>query len=217
MRSRNLKPFPTTLQTHSLMVSPYAFQNAMSQSPASFQRRDEPVHGWKLAFLFKDARNMMFRAITRHAFYTAGRQRFTCHCPDAEFPMILRVAHQKPTVGDDSSCGWYAMKDKHECLQAHNTSMAHDPYEMNAWLLEVDLWGTVIECERGYRGEYQRVLSIQPAGKPEMTIRHQNQLYLMGTQILYRPVYQGLMDISMKPVLPVAGLASKLSTEVLWR
>jgi hypothetical protein len=198
------------------MLSLPAFQNAMSLSPASIQHRDEPVHGWKLALLVKDARNVMFRAISRHAFYTAGRQRFICQCPDAQFPPILRAPHQKPTVGDGSSCGWYAMKDKHDCLQAYNTRMACSPDEMNAWLLEVDLWGTVIEGERGYRGEYQRVLSVQPAGRPEMTTTHQNQLYLMGTRILYRPIYQGLMVPPMKPVLRVADLASKLGTEVLW-
>jgi hypothetical protein len=159
---------------------------------------------------------MMFRAITRHAFYTAGRQRFSCNCPDGDFPPILRASHQKPTVDDDCSCGWYAMKDKSDCLQAYKTRMTSSPYEMNAWLLEVDLWGTVVEGERGYRGEYQRVLSVQPAGKPEMTITHQNQLFLAGTQILYRPIYRGLMMPPMKPVLRVADLASRLGTEVLW-
>jgi len=212
MRSQNPNPFPTTLP----MTSPHAFQNAMSQPPASIQHGGEPVHGWKLALLVKDARNVMFRAITRQAFYTAGRQRFICHCPDAQFPPILRAPHQKPTVGDDSSCGWYAMKDKHDCLRAYNTRMARSPCEMNAWLLEVDLWGTVVEGERGYRGEYQRVLSVQPAGKPEMAITHQNQLYLTGTQILYRPIYAGLMAPPMKPVLHVTDLASKLGTEVRW-
>jgi hypothetical protein len=51
MRSRNPKPFPTTLPTHSPMLSPYAFPTAMLPSPASIQHRDEPVHGWKLALL----------------------------------------------------------------------------------------------------------------------------------------------------------------------
>jgi hypothetical protein len=198
------------------MLSRPAFQNTMSPSPASTEHRDEPVHGWKLALIVKDARNVMFRAIFRHAFYTAGRQRFICHCPDAQFPPVMSAPHQKPAVGDDSSCGWYAMKDSRDCLQAYNARMACSPYEMNAWLLEVDLWGTVVEGERGYRGEYQRVLSVQPAGKPEMAITNQNQLYVMGTQVLYRPVYQGLMVPPMKPVLRVADLASKLGTEVLW-
>jgi hypothetical protein len=216
MRSRSPNRFPTPLPTHGPMLSRLAFQNAMSPSPASTEHRDEPVHGWKLALIVKDARNVMFRAIFRHAFYTAGRQRFTCHCPDAQFPPILRAPHQKPAVGDDSSCGWYAMKDSRDCLQAYNARMACSPYEMNAWLLEVDLWGTVVEGERGYRGEYQRVLSVQPAGKPEMAITHQNQLYLVGTQILYRPMYQGLMVPPLEPVLRVADLASKLGTEVLW-
>lgn len=49
-----------------------------------------------------------------------------------------------------------------------------------------------------------------------MTITHQNQLYLAGTQILYRPIYRGLMVPPMKPVLRVADLAGKLGTEVLW-
>ena len=198
------------------MLSPHVLQNAMSPSPASTEHRGEPVHGWKLALLIKDARNVMFRAITRRAFYTAGRQRFICHCPDGHFPPILHAPHQKPAVGDDSSCGWYAMKDKRDCLDAYDSRMARSPDEMNAWLLEVDLWGTVVEGERGYRGEYQRVLSVQPAGKPEMTITSQNQLYLMGPQILYRPIYQGLMAPPMKPALRVADLASKLGTEVLW-
>jgi hypothetical protein len=38
----------------------------------------------------------------------------------------------------------------------------------------------------------------------------------MGTQILYRPIYLGLMAPPMKPVLRVADLASLLGTEVLW-
>jgi hypothetical protein len=198
------------------MRSRRTFQNAMSPSPASIEHRDEPVHAWKLALLIKAERNVLFRAITRHAFYTAGRQRFICHCPDVQFPPTLRAPHRKPAVGDDSSCGWYAMKDKRDCLEAYRTRMAVSPDEMNAWLLEVDLWGTVVEGERGYRGEYQRVLSVQPAGNPEMKITHQNQLYLMGTQILYRPIYLGLMAPPMKPALRVADLASKLGTEVLW-
>jgi hypothetical protein len=216
MRSQNPKPFPTTFPTHSPMLSPHTFQIAMSLSPASVQRRDEPAHGWKLAFLIKDARNVMFRAITRHAFYTAGRQRFTCHCPDAQFPSVLRAPHHKPAVGDGSSCGWYAMKDKRDCVQAYNSRMARRPLEMNAWLLEVDLWGTVIEGEQGYRGENQRVLSVQPAGKPELTLMDQNQFYVMGTQILYRPVGRGLFAPPIKPVLCMTDLAGKLGTEVLW-
>jgi hypothetical protein len=174
------------------------------------------VHGWKLALLIKDARTMTFRAITRNAFYPAGRQRFTCHCPDAQFPPVLGAQHDKPAVGDSSTCGWYAMKDRRDCVQAYSTHMARSPLAINAWLLEVDLWGTVVEGERGYRGEYQRVLSIRPAGQPELALTDQNQLYLLGTQILYRPVYRGLLSPRMKPVLCVADLAGRLGTEVLW-
>jgi hypothetical protein len=49
-----------------------------------------------------------------------------------------------------------------------------------------------------------------------LPVMHQNQLYLMGAQILYRPIYRGLMVPPMKPVLCVADLAAKLGTEVLW-
>jgi hypothetical protein len=157
----------------------------------------------------------MFRAITRHAYYPASRQRFSCGCPDAEFPP-LQMPHHRPVVAEDCTCGWYAMKTKADCLHAYNVRMADNPDEMNAWLLEVDLWGTVIEGERGYRGEYQRVLSVQPAGEPEVTASQDKQLYVLGCSILYRPVLPHLMGRAMKPVLPVADLASTLGTEVRW-
>ena len=194
-----------------------ASQTAMSPLPLSTQHRPEPVHGWKLGLIIKDARNIMFRAITRRAFYTAGRQRFLCHCPDDRFPPVPRPPHHQPTLADDSSCGWYAMKDKDECLRAYRARAARSPQEMNAWLLEVDLWGTVIEGEHGYRGEYQRVLSVRPAGQPELSITsHDRQLYLVGTQVRYRQAPRSLLTRSREPVLRVADLASRLGTEVLW-
>jgi len=188
----------------------------MSPSPANSQHWDEPVHGWKLALLVKDARNVMFRAITRQASYTAGRQRFTCHCPDARFPPVLSTPHRTPAVRDGSTCGWYAMKDRRDCVEAYRTQLTRSPQQANAWLLEVDLWGTVVEGEHGYRGEYQRVLSVQPAGQPELASTHHHQLYLLGSQILYRPVYQGLFAPPMQPVLGVADLPGRLGTEVRW-
>jgi hypothetical protein len=159
----------------------------------------------------------MFHAITRNASYPAGRQRFTCHCPDAQFPPDRYPPHVRPAVGGGSTCGWYAMKDKRDCLHAYRSPPVRSPQQMNAWLLEVDLWGTVVEGERGYRGEYQRVLSVRPAGQPEVAIAEPNQLYLLGTQILYQPVYRGLFAAPMEPVLRVADLAGQLGTEVLWK
>jgi hypothetical protein len=213
MRYPSLSRYLTTLRNRSLKPSRRRLRSTMSLFPASSGQ--EPFRAWKLAFICKLARNIMFRAITRHAYYSASRQQFTCGCPDAEFPP-LRVPHDKPLVSADCSCGWYAMKNKADCLQTYNTRMAGSPDEMNAWLLEVDLWGTVIEGERGYRGEYQRVLSVQPAGQPEVAVSQEKQLYLLGCSILYRPILPSLMQRPLKPMLPVADLASKLGTEVRW-
>jgi hypothetical protein len=46
-----------------------------------------------------------------------------------------------------------------------------------------------------------------------MAIAEPNQLYLLGTQILYQPVCRGLFAAPMEPVLRVADLAGQLGTE----
>ena len=50
------------------------------------------------------------------------------------------------------SCGWYAVKDR-----AKLKELGYDGFVM----AEVDLYGTVIEAEHGYRAEWQRILALR--------------------------------------------------------
>jgi hypothetical protein len=60
-------------------------------------------------------------------------------------------AKQHGRPDPDNSCGFYAWKADSDL-----------PWQVGTWLLEVDLYGTVIEHESGYRAQKQRVLSISP-------------------------------------------------------
>ncbi len=62
--------------------------------------------------------------------------------------------------GIDCECGFYAFKDRAEAIDLLRATVACNGLRDKA-LLTVDLEGSVLEYERGYRGERQRVLSVQ--------------------------------------------------------
>jgi hypothetical protein len=62
--------------------------------------------------------------------------------------------------GLDCECGFYAFKDRAEAVELLRATVACNGLRDKA-LLTVDLEGSVLEYERGYRGERQRVLGVQ--------------------------------------------------------
>jgi hypothetical protein len=83
----------------------------------------------------------------------------TCLCGYAEQPGVAGVVrsprwHARPEP-KDGHCGFYAWKPGRPF-----------PWTAGTWLLEVDLYGRVIEHEHGYRAQKQRVLRISPVPDP---------------------------------------------------
>jgi hypothetical protein len=83
----------------------------------------------------------------------------TCLCGYAEQSTVMGVRrsgrwHERPEP-KDGHCGFYAWKTGRRF-----------PWAAGTWLLEVDLYGRVIEHEHGYRAQKQRVLRISPVPDP---------------------------------------------------
>jgi hypothetical protein len=129
---------------------------ALSAGPAT----DEPLRGIKAGRVRVLAEGVAFTAL--HASAASGRSvayapqaEMTCLCGHADQPNVMgarRAArwHQRPEPGD-GHCGFYAWKPGQSF-----------PWTAGTWLLEVDLYGRVVEHERGYRAQKQRVLAISP-------------------------------------------------------
>lgn len=128
---------------------------AMSTSPAT----DEPLRGVKAGRVTVLASGVTFTAL--HAGHDgstvayAPQDEMSCLCGYAELPGVMGGRrsgrwHEHPEP-DDGQCGFYAWKPGQPF-----------PWAAGTWLLEVDLYGRVIEHERGYRAQKQRVLRISP-------------------------------------------------------
>jgi hypothetical protein len=125
-------------------------------------QQDEPVRASKAAYLLMNENGVSFAALNRGRSY--GPQSVAqCHCNDRSMWHSLTFTgiyppdyggppaeyHEKPTP--TSKCGFYAWKPG-----------VPFPWQAGTWLLETDLYGTVIEHEHGWRAQKQRVLSISP-------------------------------------------------------
>jgi hypothetical protein len=125
---------------------------------------DEPLRGVKAGHVTVFPQGVAFTAL--HAGHPgestvayAPLAEMSCLCGDADTPSIMGVRmaarrHERPEPGD-GHCGFYAWKLGQPF-----------PWTAGTWLLEVDLYGRVVEHERGYRAQKQRVLRISPV--PEM-------------------------------------------------
>lgn len=83
----------------------------------------------------------------------------TCLCGHADLPTVMGARtrprfHEHPVPGD-GHCGFYAWKPGQQF-----------PWTAGTWLLDVDLYGRVVEHERGFRAQKQRVLRISPVPGP---------------------------------------------------
>jgi hypothetical protein len=89
----------------------------------------------------------------------APQAEMECLCGYFDRPGVMGVRsygrwHERPDP-KDGDCGFYAWKLGQPF-----------PWTAGTWLLEVDLYGRVIEHERGYRAQKQRVLRISPVPQP---------------------------------------------------
>jgi hypothetical protein len=66
--------------------------------------------------------------------------------------------HEVPSLACE--CGFYAFNDREQAIDLLACAVGVGGQVVVRALLEVDLGGTVIECERGYRAEHQQVLSV---------------------------------------------------------
>jgi hypothetical protein len=122
--------------------------------------RDEPLRGVKAGYVTVLPSGIAFTAL--HASNPVGntvayppQAEMTCLCGYDEQPPVMGARrparwHERPEPGD-GHCGFYAWKPGQPF-----------PWTAGTWLLEVDLYGRVIEHERGYRAQKQRVLRISP-------------------------------------------------------
>lgn len=110
-----------------------------------------PIRGWKAAWLQLDGGRLRFEPVVAKTLYDAGWADARC--------LIGTTAHTRPTVHGPvpeprCDCGWYA-RDTPETVDLCSRDMA---------LLEVELAGTVVVGERGYRAQRQRVRSVTLPG-----------------------------------------------------
>jgi len=119
--------------------------------------QDEPLHGVKAGRVAVLPSGVAFTAL--HAGHVTGspvayapEAEMTCLCGYTGQPafMLPRRWHERPEP-KDGHCGFYAWKPGRPF-----------PWTAGTWLLEVDLYGRVIEHEHGYRAQKQRVLRISP-------------------------------------------------------
>jgi hypothetical protein len=125
--------------------------------------REEPVRALKAAYVLASAHGAAFYPLNKDNFPAyAAQATAQCCCQSAlstwgyttayttlGLATIPTAGHRRPQT--DSSCGFYAWK--------RDTPF---PWQAGTWLLEVDLYGRVIEHDAGYRAEKQRILSISP-------------------------------------------------------
>jgi hypothetical protein len=128
------------------------------------QVRDEPLRGVKAGQVAVLPSGVAFTALhaspgTGNTVAYAPQAEMRCLCGYAEQPSVMGVRrtgrwHERPEPGD-GHCGFYAWKPGQPF-----------PWMAGTWLLEVDLYGRVIEHERGYRAQKQRVLRVSPVPEP---------------------------------------------------
>lgn len=110
--------------------------------------QDQPVRAYKGIRFNTDGARLWVISHQRETDLEPGGQHAKCLWnPVGSYTRV--EAHEVPGV--NCSCGWYAWKDRGKV----------EPGGCGLIVAEVDLYGKIIDCELGYRAEYQRVLSIQ--------------------------------------------------------
>jgi hypothetical protein len=122
--------------------------------------RHEPLSGVKVGRVTVLGGNVAFTPL--YASHVSGKPLayspqavMTCLCGYADTPTVIGARrparwHDHPLL-EDGNCGFYAWKPDEQV-----------PRTAGTWMLDVDLYGRVVEHERGYRAQRQRVLRISP-------------------------------------------------------
>jgi hypothetical protein len=134
--------------------------DALEVTAAAGLAQDEPLRGVKAGRVTVLGDGVAFTALHAGAVRGASvpyrpQAEMACLCGHAESPSFLGVHrsprwHEHPEPGN-GHCGFYAWKPDQLF-----------PWQAGTWLLDVDLYGRVVEHERGYRAQKQRVLRISP-------------------------------------------------------
>lgn len=113
-------------------------------NPIPTEKRDDPIRAWRLAANVREENGVvLFRGITGPE-YTMDDRAICLLKPGRHHWVDIPVIN--------CSCGFHAMKPG---------AMLLDP-EYMLWhiLLEVELYGRVLEAQRGYRAQHQRILQV---------------------------------------------------------
>lgn len=123
--------------------------------------RAEPIRAWRGIQLVADGNTVRLGSLNTCEAISPVEQRAYCaaatYAPYVTYTVVGHrglvnpVNHPQPSLhaapDPSCSCGLYAVKDIAKCA--------------GSIFAEVDLYGTVIDHEGGYRAEYQRVLSLR--------------------------------------------------------
>lgn len=111
---------------------------------------EEVPRGWKVAQVLLGPEGQVRLAGVAIGGSYAVEDRAVC---------VLGRRHTPPAL--TCECGFYAFRDRERALDLMARRMGWDHTIVVRVMLEVDLTGTVIECEYGYRAEQQRVLELR--------------------------------------------------------
>ena len=189
----------------------------------------DPQRAYKVALLLAepDGRRVILGGITQGRAYVVEDE---AACP--------RARCESP--GLDCVCGFYALKDRSEAedLLASNYPLRT---AWNGALLTVELEGRVLQYERGYRAQRQRVLRVEvgpqctrclrrgevrqataiggrPVERREVVLGGSGRLHEPAARVPLRPVCAEHAPVGEDAVvMNLAELANRLGTEVRWR
>ena len=135
-----------------------------SERTLPVERQEDPITAWRNAYLVCDRTTVYLTSLNDSvrlpvvATATHGPVAIDgIYSPaDPEVARYFTTQHIAPKPG--CSCGFWAMKEK---VNVQAAAPNYAPDTRLPVLLEVDLFGTVIEADHGYRAQYQRVLSVR--------------------------------------------------------
>ncbi len=71
-----------------------------------------------------------------------------------------KYAHRTPAPQENCACGFYGMKPEYASISDTGLSLELMDHTEERVGLEVEFYGKIVECEMGYRAQYQRVLGV---------------------------------------------------------
>ncbi len=129
--------------------------------------------------------------------------------------------HSPPA--QDCTCGFYAVKDHEEASSMTFAGASMAPDHGSSILLNVQLYGTVIEGTKGFRGSHQRVLSVDldpgcvVCGRPATKLVP-SKLFQMSSQLRWS-ICDSVCDRHTPPDVATfmpSHVASSLRIDVGW-